>query len=169
MLNKRKLVFCIMLAVLAAALQAVPRILGTAFAFAAILGGFPVYIAAGLNWALGIAVYLTAAYITSIINISEALFFVCTNGIIGLSLGILKNRFGSIYFAPAPSALIVISMLFAVNYLFEISIFGYSALKTPIVQAFTLFLPLYIYCLIYLKLAMFADTLLYKYIDLDAH
>ena len=167
MLNKRVLIFCIMLAVLAAALQAIPHILGAAFVFAAILGGFPVYIATRLNWVLGIAVYLTAAYISSIMNIGEALFFICTNGIIGLSLGITKDRFKRVYSAPVPSTLMVIVMLFAVNYLFGISIFGYSVLRAPIPQALTLFPPLYIYCLIYLRLVMYADTLLHKYIELD--
>ncbi len=167
MLNKRVLIFCIILAVLAAALQAVPRILGSAFMFTVILGGFPIYIAARLNWACGVAVYLAAAYISSIMSLGEAIFFICTNGIIGLSLGIMKSHFKSIYFAPAPSALMVILMLFTVNHLFGISIFGYSAFKAPLQQAFTLFPPLYIYCLIYLRLAAYADTMLHKYIELD--
>jgi hypothetical protein len=167
MLNKRVLILCIILAVLASALQAIPYILGTDFAFASILGGFPIYIATRLNCALGIAVYLTVAYISSVMNIGVALFFICTSGIIGLSLGIMKSHFKGIYYAPAPSALMVIAMLFTVNYLFGISIFGYSALKSPIAQAFTLFLPLYIYCLIYLRLAVYADTLFHNYIELN--
>lgn len=167
MLNKRSLIFCIIFAVLAAALQTAPRILGDAFIFAVILGSFPVYIAAHLNWALGIAVYLTAAYILSVMNISEALFFICTNGIIGLSLGFMRGRLSSIYYAPAPSSLIVIAMLFAVNYIFGISIFSPSSLMSPIAQACTLFLPLYIYCLIYLRLAVYTDNLFRKHIKLD--
>lgn len=154
-----------MLTVLATALQTVPRIFGSAFAFAAILGGFPVYIAARLNSTLGIIVYLSVSILSATINISEAIFFICTNGIIGLSLGIAKNHFKKIYLVPVPSTLLVIVMLFMVNYLLGISIFGYSAFKAPIPQAFTLFLPLYIYCFIYMKLAMSADNLIYRYID----
>lgn len=165
MLNKRVIILCIMLAVLAAVLQAVPRVLGSALMFAVILGGFPIYLAARINWACGVAVYLAAAYISSTVNPGEAIFFICTNGIIGLSLGILKDRFKSIYSAPVPSALMVTAMLFAVNHLLGISIFSYSALKAPIPQALALFLPVYIYCLIYLQLAVYADTLLHKYLE----
>ncbi len=162
---KRVLVYYVILVVLTSTLQAMPHISGAAFAFAAILGSFPVYIASRLNWVLGFAVYLTAAYISSLMNLGEALLFICTNGIIGLSLGIIKGRIKSIYYVPVPSVMIVILMLFAVNYLLGISIFGYSQLKSPILQGFTLFLPLYIYCFIYLKLAMHTDTLLGKYIE----
>ncbi|HYF74959.1 MAG TPA: hypothetical protein VD757_00110, partial [Candidatus Nitrosocosmicus sp.] len=167
MINKRLLVLCVILTVLAATLQALPRLLGDAFAFAAVLGGFPIYAAAHLHWAWGIAVYLAAAYLSSIVNMGEAMFFICSNGIIGLSLGISANRLKNTYIRPVPSVLAVIAMLSAVNSLFGINIFGYSPLRTPLQQVLILFLPLYIYCLIFLKLAIFADDLLHRHIELD--
>jgi hypothetical protein len=112
-------------------------------------------------------VYLAAAALLASVNIGEALFFTCTNGIIGLSLGIIKNRFKSIYPVPALSALIDIAILFTVNYLLGISIFGHSALKVPFLQALNLFPPMYLYCFLYLKLAISADNLLHKYIELN--
>lgn len=169
MFNKRRLSLCAALTILAAALQAVPFLLGDAFAFAAILGGFPVYTAARLSRISGIVVYLTAACLTSIMGIGEALFFICFNGIIGLSLGIMKGRFKSVYLQPVPSALIVILMLSALNSFFDISVFGYSSSINPFRQALMLFAPLYIYCLIYLKLAASSDNLLHKYVDLNIH
>jgi hypothetical protein len=169
MLNKRVLILCIILAVLAAALQAVPSILGCISVFAAILGGLPVYIAARLHWALGISVYLSTAYISSNLEVSRALFFICTCGIVGIFLGITKDRFRSIYLPPVPTALVAVGMLLIVNYYLRISIFSYSSLKTPGLQALVLFPPTYIYCLIYLKLAVFADTLVHKHFQLDTH
>ena len=165
MLNKRVLISCLILAVSAAALQTIPRILGPAFVFTGILSGFLVYFAAQLNWFLGFAVYLTASALSASMDMGEAVFFICTNGIIGLSLGIIKDRFKNIYLVPVLSALLVTVMLCIVNYLFGINSFGYSAPKALIPQALTLFLPLYIYCFICLKLAMSAYNLLHKYIN----
>lgn len=167
MFNKRVLIIYVILTFSAAGLQSAPRIFGKAFVFAALLDGFPVYMAARFNYALGIAVYLTAAALLASANISEALFFTCTNGIIGLSLGIMKNRFKSIYPLPAISALIDIAILFVINYLLGISIFSHSALKAPVLHAIMLFPAVYLYCLLYLKLASSADNLLHKYIDLN--
>ncbi|KUO72629.1 MAG: hypothetical protein APF77_07255 [Clostridia bacterium BRH_c25] len=168
-MNRRVLFLCILLAFSAAALQAVPGILGNTFAFTVILGGLPVYIAARLSCTSGIAVFFTASALSAYMDISEALFFICTNGIIGLSLGLAKGRFKNIYTVPFPSALLVVVMLSAVNYLFGIRIFGNSALKSLIPQAITLLPPLYIYCFIYLKLSMFADNLLHRNIELNNH
>ncbi|HOM42764.1 MAG TPA: hypothetical protein PLG67_03170 [Bacillota bacterium] len=169
MFNKRILFFCTGLALLAAALQAVPPILGAAFGFAALLNGFPIYLAARLSYILGILVYLSAAALLAFYNPCEALFFICTNGIIGLSLGIIKDRFRSIYPIPALSAILDIAILLIVNYRFGISIFSPSAFSTPVSQAAALMLPMYLYCLIYLKLAMSVDKLLHRYIELDIH
>ena len=169
MLNKRILAFCIMLAVLVTVLQAVPRIFEGSFVFAVILGGILVYIAARLNCIFGVAVHLAAIVLSASMNIGEAVFFACTNGIVGLSLGIIKRRFKSIYYARAFSALIVVVMLFAINYLLGIDIFGNTSLKPPMSQALKLFSPLYIYCLIYLKLAIFSENLLHRNINLSSY
>jgi hypothetical protein len=167
--NKRILFFCTVLALLAAALQAVPLIFGAAFAFASLLNGFPIYLAARLSYIPGILVYLSAAALLAFLNPFEALFFICTNGIIGLSLGIIKDRFRSIYPVPALSALLDVAILFTVNYRFGISIFSPSAFSTPAGQAAALLFPMYLYCLIYLKLAMSLDKLIHRYIELDIH
>lgn len=167
MLSKRVIAFYIILAVLTAALQTSPRILGDAFAFAVILSGLPVYIAARFSCAVGISVYLAATVLSAYMNTGEALFFICINGIIGLSLGILKYRFKSTYAIPALSALIAILILFIINYSFGINIFGNSAFRTPIPQALALFPILYVYCLVYLKLAMFANNLVRRNIELN--
>lgn len=166
MLNRRVLFLCVILAASAAILQSAPRILGDAFAFAVLLCGLPVYIAARLNCTLGIIVYLAAAAISAYANISEALFFTCTNGIIGLSLGINKRFFRNWYTAPVTSVILVIFMLSMVNCILGISIFNNTDFKTHIAQMLMIFPPLYIYCLVYLKLSIFADNLLHRNIEL---
>lgn len=167
MLNKRVSIFCLILVILIVALQAAPRILGLPYIYAVILMGLPVYIAARFNWAYGTAVYLAAAVISASMNTGEALFFLCNNGFIGLSLGILKSYFKKNYTISAIPALIVGLMLFIVNYFFKINIFGSSVIKIPILQALTLFSLLYVYCLIYLKLAIYANNLIRRNIEFN--
>jgi hypothetical protein len=167
MLNSRVTISCIILTLLAAVLQAAPGIFGESFALAVCLCGFPVYIAARFNSIWGIAVYLAAAAILAYFNTGEALFFICTNGFIGLSLGILKYHFKSNYTIPAFSALIVNMMLFIVNYFFKINIIDNLTFKTPVTQALALFPFLYIYCLIYFRLAVFANKLLRRNIEFN--
>ncbi|MGI6585094.1 MAG: hypothetical protein GX301_06640 [Gracilibacteraceae bacterium] len=169
MFNKRILIFCIILALMAAALQAVPFVFGTVFSFAVLLNGFPVYIAARFSYTLGILVYLSAAALMALYNFCEAVFFACTNGIIGLSLGIMKGLFKSIYTVPALSALLDITILLMVNYLFGIRIFNSSVFGTPVSQTAALLIPMYFYCLVYLRLATSVDNLLHKYIDFNIH
>jgi hypothetical protein len=166
-LNKRVSVFCIILIVLITVFQSAPRILGESFALAVYLCGLPVYIATRFNCIYGTAVYLAAAAILLYLNTGEALFFICTNGFIGLSLGILKYHFKSNYIIPAFSALLVNIVLFIVNYFFKINIFSNFTYKTPVTQALALFPFLYIYCLVYLRLSMFANKLLRQNIEFN--
>ena len=161
MYGKRILILCILLTLSAAALQAAPRIFGAVFAFAVLLSGLPVYIAARLGYARGIAVYLSAAVLLGLINTGEAFFFICTNGMIGLSLGIAMS--------PAFSALLDTAVLFTVNYLVGISIFSSPAFNAPVLEALFLFPPMYLYCFLYLKLSMSLNGLLHRYIELDTH
>lgn len=169
MLNRRVTISCIILTLLAAALQSAPGILGDTFSFVVILSGLPVYIAARFNWAYGTAVYLAAAGILVSMNTYEALFFICTNGFIGLSLGILKYHFKRNYTVSAISALITGVILFIINYFFEISIFGYLTFKTPVTQALALFPLLYIYCFIYLEIAIYANNVLRQNIEFNIY
>jgi len=167
MFYKRVTILCIILTFLAVMLQSASGIPGKFFAFIVFLSGLPIYTAARFNFIYGAAVYLAAAAILSYLNTGDALFFICTNGLIGLSLGILKYHFRSNYIIPAFSALIVNIMLFIVNYFFKINIISNLIFKTPFAQALALLPLLYIYCLVYLRLAMLANKLLRQNIEFN--
>jgi hypothetical protein len=160
--NKRIMAACAILTILTSAMQTLP-------APAAVLSGIPIYVAVRLNLMLGAASCLTAAYITSRLGLSELLFFMCSAGIVGLSLGMAKEYFKSLLTPPAVTALIVFVTLSFINYYLGIGIFGYSPLRTPMKQAMLLLPPLYIYSLIYFKLSAFADSLLNEYIELKLY
>lgn len=128
--------------------------------FAGLLCSLPVYIAARIGCTAGAVVFLSAAALSLFINTGTALFFVCTGGIVGLSSGILKSRFRSLYCIPVIPALSVLAMLFAVNYLLGVRILEASPFKGPFLQALLLFPFLYGYCLMHLKAAVFMEMLL---------
>ena len=142
---------CIILSIMSVLLQN---------SFAGLLCGMPVYMAAQIGCTEGIIVFLSAAFLSFYINAGTALFFICTGGIIGLSSGIMKDRIRSIYYVPVISALSVLVMLFAVNYLLQIRIFDPSPYRGPLVQADLLLPLLYVYCLIHFKISLFLDTTL---------
>lgn len=169
MINRRVVLLCILLAFLAVALQTIPSALGGVFAFAAFSSGFPIYIAARLNCILGIVVFSAVSALLAFINISEALFFICVSGIVGLTLGITKGHFKSIYVLPIPADLIAFGMLSAVNHLFGIGIFDNSYHDAFLPQALALVPPLYIYCFIYLRLSMLAENLIRRSIELSSY
>lgn len=154
----RVIVSCMILTVLAAAIQAAPGIM--------VLGGIPIFIAVRLNLVCGAVSLLAAAYITSRIGLGELLYFMCSGGIIGFSLGILKDRFRNTYIPPIIAALIVFLLLDCIDYYLGINIFGHLPHRTPLQQALLLLPPLYVYSLVYFKLAIFADGVLHKYIEL---
>ncbi len=169
MFNKRIVILCSVLVTLAAASQAAPKVLGNAFAFAVLLGGIPVYMAVRISFFLGVVVYLTAAFLSSSGNMAEALFFLCTSGIIGLFSGTMKKFFYNPIVISASSALFVILMLSGVECLLGVSLFHDPAPESYIEWAVVLFPPLCLYCLLYLKLCILADNLLHRNIELNIY
>ena len=73
---------------LAVIFQLVPVFFSEAFILVTILGAFPIYLTAKLDPKTGVIAYITAAILITFFSSHEGLFFMCTNGIVGLSLGI---------------------------------------------------------------------------------
>ena len=166
--NRKSMIFNILLAAFAVVLAAVPVIWESTFAFAVFLGGLPIYIAVRQNRALGFVIYFSISIFSACINISEALFFICISGSIGLTLGLMKNLFRHIYAVPILSVLAVFTILSAVHYLLGISIFSSVYRWTLIQQAFALIPLLYVFCLIHLKLFIFAEGFILKILNRSA-
>lgn len=71
--------------------QIIPVILSELFVFATMVSALPIYIISRINPQTGVIAYSAAAVLIFSVSTHEALFFLCTNGPVGLSLGIFNH------------------------------------------------------------------------------
>lgn len=72
---------------LAVIFQIIPVLFTEVFVLATMLSALPIYIIAKMNPKIGVAGYITAAVLISLFSVHEGMFFLCTNGVVGLALG----------------------------------------------------------------------------------
>lgn len=169
MIGKRKVAFCILLAASAAGLQALSGLESILPILAVVAVSLPVYLAARLNPISGIMIYFFVSILAARVDISSALFFICTSGSVGLTLGITRGMSGHTYLVPVPAALLVFALLAAVNNFFGICLFESTYRWTIFRQALALIPGLYVFCLICLRLYMLAEKLILGSLELDAY
>lgn len=162
MISYRGTVVYLLLAVSAFFLQLLSGLNSIASIPLLVAGGLPVYLAARLNRIPGIVIYLLISVISAFVDISSALFFICITGSAGLSLGMLRSISGKLFIVPMPAAILVFTMLAVLNYHFGVCIFSSIGQWTILKQAFALIPCLYIFCLLYLRLLMFAEKLIFE-------
>jgi len=168
-IGKKKAAFCILLAASAAGFQALSGLGSSLSIPAAAAVGLPVYLAARLNFIPGILIYFSVLILSACMDISSALFFICTTGSVGLALGITRSLSGHTYLVPAPAAFLVFALLAAVNNLFGIRIFESTYRWTILRQAAALIPGLYIFCLIYFGFCMLAEKLILGSLELGSY
>ncbi|HWR61741.1 MAG TPA: hypothetical protein VN580_09035 [Clostridia bacterium] len=169
MVGKRKAAFCILLAASAAGLQALSGLESSLPIPAVVAVGLPVYLAARLNLISGILIYFLVSILAARADISSALFFICTAGSVGLTLGITRGLSRHTYLVPVPAALLVFALLTTVNNFFGICLFESTYSWTILRQAIALIPGLYVFCLVCLRLYMLAEKLLLGSLELDAY
>ncbi len=161
MLSNRGTFIYLLLAVLALLLQLLSGLEGIMSIPLLIAGGLPVYLAARLNLMPGILIYLLVSMLSAFMDISAALFFICITGSAGLALGIARNISGKLHIVPIPSVLLVFTMLAVLNHHFGVSIFSHIGQWSILKQVFALMPSLYIFCLLYLRLFILAERLIF--------
>lgn len=72
---------------LAVVFQLIPVLFSEAFVLMTMLSALPIYIIAKMDPKIGVAGYIAAAILISLFSVHEGLFFLCTNGVVGLALG----------------------------------------------------------------------------------
>jgi riboflavin transporter FmnP len=88
-MNRTKvIVIGALMAALAAVFQSLPVLLTEIFILLTILSAIPIYISSRINPLSGVLSYFVAATLIFMISTHEGLFFLCTNGVVGLSLGL---------------------------------------------------------------------------------
>ena len=155
MLNTKTLIIGSLLAVIAALFQSVPVLFSEIFVLVTVFSAIPIYIVSRINPKAGILSYFVASIIVMLISTHEGLFFLCTNGIIGVSLGICNyytKRKINIWFI---SSIILTAALSVMNYGIGIPVFATKIPGGLLIQLSILFLFSAIYNIIYYYFSSF--------------
>lgn len=154
-LNTKDLAFGGILTAAAVFFQIVPAIFSEIFILMTICSTFPIYIAARYNPQMGITALIAAAFLIVLINMHEALFFICTNGMIGVSLGIClhKNKKPIVAVLVTGTALTV--TLSFISFVVGIPMFGVLVPEMLVLQVGFLFVFSVLYSSVFSFIAQF--------------
>ncbi|MEQ8155446.1 MAG: hypothetical protein ABRQ25_11265 [Clostridiaceae bacterium] len=145
MVNTKVIVIGAFLSVIAAVFQLIPALLSEVFVLLTIFSTVPVYIVSRISPKAGIMSYFVASIIIMIASVHEGLFFLCTNGIVGLSLGICRYYTKSRAVIWSLSSVALTITLCVINYGIGIPVFG-SVIPGEIAIQLTI---IFIFALIY--------------------
>lgn len=155
MIKTKYIVVAALMAAIAAIFQCLPVLFSEIVIFMTILSALPIYTASRMKPVSGILAYLVAAFLIFLLSTHEGLFFLCTNGIIGLSLGICrfyKQKKLIILLISSFSLLISLSIM---NYIVGIPIFGVAIPGKFVIQLLLIALFSAVYNFFYLLVADF--------------
>jgi len=128
----------------------IPVVFGEIFVLATMLSALPIFILARINPRADFIGLTIAGTLILSFNIHEGLFFLFTNGPVGLSLGILSFYTKFMKLIPLVAGLILTSTLSIMNFVIGTPVFVVSIPGNYIVQISILILFYILYCSIYL-------------------
>ena len=140
--------------------QVIPVLLTEVFVIFTILSALPLYIIARLDPRMGIASYIVAPILIMLLSTHEALFFICTNGPIGLFLGIWQYYQKSKVFTIIITGLVLTFSLGMINFVVGIPVFGTPLPGVIIAQLGFLF----IFSVLYSSFYLFIANKIYNYL-----
>lgn len=123
--------------------------LSEVFVLFTIFSAVPIYIISRLNPKAGVLSYFVASMLVMLISTHEGIFFSCTNGIIGISLGTCSYYTKKKVVICFISSLILTISLSIMNYGIGISVFGTKIPGVMIMQLTILFIFSVIYIIFY--------------------
>lgn len=149
MLNTKTVLIGALLAAIAAIFQLIPVLFSEIFVFLTIFSAVPIYIVSRINPKAGVLSYFVASMLVMLLSIHEGLFFLCTNGIIGISLGICSYYTKKKAVSWFLSSLLLTTALSIMNYVIGIPVFGIKIPGGMIIQLLIIFLFSMIYNIFY--------------------
>lgn len=155
MQETRKIVLGGLLACAAAFFQTLPVFLSEAFVILTLFSALPIYIICRISPKIGIASTIASFLLISLFSAHEALFFICTNAPVGISLGC------SGHFAINKKSVVFISSitlactLCVMNFIIGIPIFGTQLPGALLIQLLIIAAFSLVYTLIYLYFCNF--------------
>jgi hypothetical protein len=160
MFNTKTVVIGGIFAAIAALFQLIPILLSEVFVFLTIFSAVPIYIVSRINPKAGVVSYFVASMLVMLLSIHEGLFFLCTNGIIGISLGICSYYTEMKVITWFLSSLMLTTTLSIMNYGIGIPVFGSNIPGGIIIQIVIIFLFSIIYNIYYYYFSSYIFNLL---------
>jgi len=161
-MKTKTLVIGSLLAVIAAFFQVMPVLFSEVFIFITIFSALPIYIVSRINPKAGVLSYLVASMLVMLISTHEGLFFLCTNGVIGVSLGIGRYYTNIKTISYIASSLALTTTLSIMNYGIGIPIFGPLIPGGLLIQIVLIFLVSSVYSIIYYHFSEFIFKIIKK-------
>ncbi|HWT74425.1 MAG TPA: hypothetical protein VN258_06865 [Mobilitalea sp.] len=153
MSRTRMMIIAALMAAIAAIFQLLPVLLSEFAVLLTIASALPIYCSSRIKPLAGILSYLVAAFLIMLFSTHEGLFFLCSNGMIGLSLGVCR------YYKQKKLNILLISSfcttlsLSIMNYGIGIPVFGTSLPGNLVMQLSIIYTFLLVYNFIYLLMA----------------
>ncbi|AGK96990.1 hypothetical protein [Clostridium pasteurianum] len=163
MINTKTVVIGALFAAIAALFQLIPTFFSEIFVFFTIFSAVPIYIVSRINPKAGVLSYFVASMIVMLFSTHEGLFFLFTNGIIGISLGICSYYMKTKAIIWFLSSLALTSTLSIMNYGIGIPVFGSKIPGIIIIQISIIFLFSTIYNIIYYYFSSFIFNILKRF------
>lgn len=147
--NTKLIVLGAFLVCLSALFQLLPVVFSEVFVFATIFSGVPIYSIAKLKVKVGIAAYIGTAIIIMLVSLHEGMFFLCTNGVIGLSLGICHNRTNKKLIIHSISGIVLAFALCIMNFIIAIPVFGFKLPVSHLIEMSIIMVFSFLYSIVY--------------------
>lgn len=155
MKNSKFIVLGGILAVFSVLFQIMPVLFSELFAFVTIFSALPIYIISRKNPTAGLSSFITAGLLTFLISPHEGIFFIMTNGIIGLCLGLCKyNSISAIITVLINSFIITMTLNILIIFL-GINVFGVGIPFSFWLQSALIIVFSIIYSFLYMRFAEF--------------
>ncbi len=158
MQSTKTIVLAGLLACLASLFQLLPLFLSEAFVILTIFSSIPIYIICRISPKIGIYAVITSFILISLLSPHEGLFFICTNGPVGASLGCFSHYVSNKQIIIFVSSIILSCTLCIMNFIIGIPIFGTPLSGALIIQVFLIIVISYMYTYVY----WYFSQLIYK-------
>lgn len=123
-MNIRIIALGAIFAAIAALFQLIPFFFTEIFVLLTIISALPIYTISRLNPKAGILSYIVAGNIVMLFSVHEGLLFLCTNGMIGVSLGVCCYYMKRKLIIWLSSSILLTTALSVVNYGIGIPVLG---------------------------------------------
>lgn len=160
MIDTKTMAIGALFAVIAALFQLIPALFSEVFVILTVFSSVPIFIVSRINPKTGILSYFVSSMLIMFLSVHEGLFFLLSNGIVGVSLGVCSyyTRMKSVtWFLSSIMLTITLSIM---NYGIGIPVFGSNIPGAIITQVAIIFLFSMVYNIFYYYFSSFVFSLL---------